>query len=108
MVTGSRVAVFLKECVVGRAHKPKGKQGGKKTLGGSALIEEAAGKTVGAAVLNQYLSALCRVHKNQQAASIGQLPSPRVHPAVINLARTERLKTAVRTKSHLNDRTESV
>ena len=107
MVTGSRVAVFLKECVVGRAHKPKGKQRGKKKSDASAAIGEVAGKTVGAAVLNQYLSALCRLHKNHQAASNGQLPSPRVHPAVTNLARTERLKTAVRTKSHLNDRTES-
>ncbi|GHJ85856.1 hypothetical protein NliqN6_2258 [Naganishia liquefaciens] len=102
-----RVAVFLKGCVVGRAHKPKGKQGGKKKSDASALIEEAAGKTVGAAVLNQYLSALCRLHKNQQAAPNGQLPSPRVHPAVINLAKTERLEIAVRTKSHMNDRTEN-
>lgn len=107
MVTGSRVAVFLKECVVGRAHKPKGKKGGKKKADSAAPADQVEGKTVGAAVLNQYLSALCRLYKNQQAASNGQLPSPRVHPAVINLARTERLKTAVRTKSHLNDRTES-
>lgn len=107
MVTGSRVAVFLKECAVGRAHKSKGKQNGKKKAEATVAVEEVIGRTVGAAVLNQYLSALCRLHKTQQAASNGQIPSPRAHPAVIALGKTEKLKTAAQKKSHLNDRTES-
>jgi hypothetical protein len=107
MVTGSRVGIFLKECVVGRAHKAKGKKGGKKVANGASPTEEVIGKTVGSSVINQYLSALCRLHKTQQATCNGQIPSPRTHPSVIALGRTEKLKTAAMKKSFLNDRTES-
>jgi hypothetical protein len=107
MVTGSRVGIFLKECVVGRPHKAKGKKGGKNVANGASASETVVGKTVGSSVINQYLSALCRLHKAQQAACDGQIPSPRTHPAVIAIGRTEKLKTGELKKSFLNDRTES-
>jgi hypothetical protein len=112
MVTGTRTGLFLKECVVGRAHRTKGKKKKEKeksrSRSPSPAVEDITGiKTISGSSINRYLSALCRLHKAQQAACNGQVPSPRVHPTVIAITRTEKLRNATQTKSHLNDRTES-
>ncbi|GHJ89143.1 hypothetical protein NliqN6_5545, partial [Naganishia liquefaciens] len=95
LVTGARVAKFLKTCVVGRTYKQRGRVGGKgkgKTVAPSAdtpAAEEVTGE----------------LPTKQQMATTGRvINSPRRFPAVIELMTTLKRQEAERKKSSFVDR----
>jgi hypothetical protein len=112
LVTGTRVAKFLKLKVVDRPHKTRGKAGGKgkgKTVapsGETPMTEAITGpvKTLGWKSLEQYLCALCYMQKQQMAATGRVINSPRRFPAVIALQATLKRKEADRKKNSFVDR----
>lgn len=117
VVTGRRVAIFLKTCVVGRAHKQRGKgpatgqgKGKKKApVNNASAVEQILGPEkeapiVGAKTIEGYLCALCHLQKRQMSVSGQVLNSPRRHAGVIDLLATLRRNTAVQRKSSTTDR----